>query len=66
VFLPLLLFGCIGLFMFIEWTGREHPYAIQKLAWYTHTPVRWAFYILLINMILLFQSENQEFIYFQF
>jgi alginate O-acetyltransferase complex protein AlgI len=65
-FLPYLLFGLMALFILVEWIGREHPYAIQKLTWFTYTPLRWAFYVLLINLILLFQSENQEFIYFQF
>lgn len=63
---PFLLFGLIGLLLAIEWAGREHSYAIRKLSFYSYTPFRWAFYFLLINMVLLYQGGNQQFIYFQF
>jgi D-alanyl-lipoteichoic acid acyltransferase DltB (MBOAT superfamily) len=65
-FQPAILFGFLILFILIEWAGREHPYAIQRMSWYSFTPARWAFYFLLINVILMLQNENQEFIYFQF
>ena len=53
-------------FMFIEWSGREQQYAIEKLFYSKPLWYRWAFYYFLIVLIFLFAGSNQQFIYFQF
>jgi D-alanyl-lipoteichoic acid acyltransferase DltB (MBOAT superfamily) len=61
---PLIL---IVFFMIIEWMGREHQYALQKL--WTKKPkiLRWGFYFFLMILIGLFlQTHETPFIYFQF
>lgn len=63
---PAVLFALILGFILVEWWGRERPYAIQRIPFYNYLPVRWGFYVLLINLILIFQGGSQEFIYFQF
>ncbi len=65
-FMPWILFSLLILFILIEWSGREHPYAIQRLATAWNRPLRWAVYFVMINLILLFFNQEQEFIYFQF
>lgn len=64
--MPKMLFLLLLIFILIEWFGREGQYAIATVGLCWFKPVRWSFYFLLIISILLFQSENQEFIYFQF
>ena len=56
----------IGLFVLIEWLGREDKYAIEKLGMSWKKPVRWGFYYSVVILIFLFTGENQTFIYFQF
>lgn len=61
--LPLLL----GLFIGLEWAGREDQYGIQRTGMGWHRLGRWGFYALLIAMIGLFMpTEESPFIYFQF
>lgn len=56
----------ILIFLAIEWAGRTHKYAIEKIA-ETHSPVfRWAYYILLVVTLSAFAGEPQQFVYFQF
>lgn len=54
------------IFMLIEWFGRENKYAIEKIGLKWKAPFRWAFYYVLIIVILSFGGQQQEFIYFQF
>ncbi|KAA0989881.1 MBOAT family O-acyltransferase [Dyadobacter aurulentus] len=56
----------LGLFVLIEWQGREEKYAIEKLGTTWIKPVRWGFYYSVVILIFLFTGENQTFIYFQF
>ena len=58
----------IGLFLVIEWFGREQQYAIAKLAIKWPKTVRWAFYYIIVIAIVLFSpaDKEQQFIYFQF
>ncbi|MDB5203440.1 MAG: acyltransferase [Ferruginibacter sp.] len=58
----------VAVFIFIEWLGREHQYAIYNWGFRFPKPVRWAFYYSLVLLIFYFASANaeQEFIYFQF
>ncbi len=56
----------VGFFLFIEWIGREHQFAIAKIGLKWNRIFRWGFYYLLIIMILIFSGKQQEFIYFQF
>lgn len=61
-------FVIIAVFFFIEWIGREQPFAIAKIGLNWKRPVRWAFYYVLILVILYCAGakEQQQFIYFQF
>ncbi len=54
------------LFLLIEWIGREHQYAIQKIGIDWYKPVRWTMYYGFILLIIFFAGEEQQFIYFQF
>ena len=55
-----------GLFIIIEWLGREQQYAIAHLGIKWHRPVRWAMYYAIIIAIYSFAGSEQQFIYFQF
>lgn len=65
---PPYLFLLLCLFILIEWVGREHQYAIQKMGLTWAKSVRWLFYLALVLVIYYFSlsSSTQEFIYFQF
>ena len=56
----------IGIFMLVEWIGREYPYAIAHIGFKWPRVVRWGFYYLIITAIFVFGGKEQEFIYFQF
>lgn len=56
----------ILVFLLIEWVGRDHEYAIEKIGRKWLPILRWSFYILLFSMLFIFSSPKQEFIYFQF
>ncbi|HKC69379.1 MAG TPA: MBOAT family O-acyltransferase [Bacteroidia bacterium] len=62
---PRYVFFYIGLFMVIEWWGREGFNPLNKFA---GMPVsfKWAFYYSLIILVLYFSDKDQQFIYFQF
>jgi alginate O-acetyltransferase complex protein AlgI len=53
-------------FMLIEWQGREHNYAIEKIGIRWFKPVRWVAYYGIVFLILYFAGQEQQFIYFQF
>ncbi|WP_162127746.1 MBOAT family O-acyltransferase [Flavobacterium phycosphaerae] len=53
-------------FIGIEWMGRQNQYAIATLGNQKPKVVRYAFYYLLILMIVVFNGNSQQFIYFQF
>ena len=56
------------IFMMVEWKGREHQYAIEKLGVNKSRSLRWSYYIAILFSIYLFGNfaSNIEFIYFQF
>jgi hypothetical protein len=56
----------IGVFLLIEWLGREHTFGLEKMSLKWPTPVRWAFYYLIVVLIFLYGGSEQQFIYFQF
>ncbi len=55
-----------GIFLLIEWIGREQQYAIAQLGTNWKKPIRWAFYYSIILAISYFTGKDQQFIYFQF
>lgn len=63
---PTSIFVLISIFIFIEWTGREEPFAISRIELKWERPWRWMFYLSTSLIIFLFQGIEQEFIYFQF
>ncbi|WP_010182261.1 MBOAT family O-acyltransferase [Aquimarina agarilytica] len=63
----LVLLLIIGIFMLVEWIGRQNEYAIEKIGLTWRRPLRWSFYALIIFVIGMFmQTEETPFIYFQF
>lgn len=54
------------IFIFTEWFGREHQYAIEKWALKWKAPLRYALYYAIIFAIIWFGGKEQQFIYFQF
>ena len=64
--LPLDVFVLIGIFLFIEWVGREQQFAIAGIAQHLNRTLRWSIYYVLIVLILLHSGKEQQFIYFQF
>ncbi|MEI8052829.1 MAG: MBOAT family O-acyltransferase [Bacteroidota bacterium] len=58
--------GLILFLMVIEWIGRENQYAIATLGSKWNRFLRWSFYYLLLFLVILFLSHEQQFIYFQF
>lgn len=61
------LFGAITLFfVLLEWMGRKHEFAIQKMAFSKPAIYRYGLYYSLVMMVFLFARRSQEFIYFQF
>jgi D-alanyl-lipoteichoic acid acyltransferase DltB (MBOAT superfamily) len=56
----------IGIFVLIEWFGREGKYAIEKLGLTWKRPLRYLIYYAIIFALFLFRGEEQQFIYFQF
>ena len=54
-------------FIVLEWFGRRQQFAIEKLFYKKPRIFRWFFYMLIVGLIMVFNSkEQQEFIYFQF
>ena len=63
---PFIMFFLLGLFILIEWLGREEQYAIAKLGIKWKRPLRYAMYYAIIIAIFWFGGKEQQFIYFQF
>lgn len=55
-----------GIFLIIEWIGREQQYAIAHLGTKWHKPLRWAMYYCIILAVFYFTGKEHQFIYFQF
>ncbi|WP_127844775.1 MBOAT family O-acyltransferase [Psychroflexus aestuariivivens] len=56
----------IGLFIIVEWRGREWQYALQRFGFRWKQPTRFALYYCIIIIIFWFGGQQQDFIYFQF
>jgi D-alanyl-lipoteichoic acid acyltransferase DltB (MBOAT superfamily) len=56
----------VGIFVLIEWIGREGQYAIANLGIRWKRPLRYAMYYTIIISIFWFSGKEQQFIYFQF
>lgn len=56
----------VGIFVLIEWYGREGQYALSRLGLNWRRPLRYAFYYSIIGVTLWFGGKEQQFIYFQF
>ena len=63
---PFIMLFLLGIFILIEWLGREQQFAIAKLFIKWRSPFRWALYIIIATITLLFCGKVEEFIYFQF
>lgn len=54
-------------FIVVEWIGREGEYAIEKIGLNWSRPIRWAMYLLIVFIIIMFiPLKESAFIYFQF
>ncbi len=62
---PTDLFLLILIFMVLEWFGRKSEFPLQRIV-FKSKAFRWATYIVLILIIIIFSGQKQEFIYFQF
>jgi alginate O-acetyltransferase complex protein AlgI len=56
----------VGIFVLIEWQGREGQYAISSLGLKWKPPLRYAMYYSIVMTIYWFGGKEQQFIYFQF
>ena len=56
----------IGIFLVVEWIGKDRRYAIEDLTLKWKGPIRYAFYYSVVIAIFWFAGEKQQFIYFQF
>lgn len=64
--LPTTLVLLIGLFVVVEWVGREGAYAMEAIGRKWTRPARYAAYYGLLIAIFWFGGKEQQFIYFQF
>lgn len=63
---PIYLFIFLILFLVVEWIGRETPFAIENFFITRPRVIRWAFYFILVIVIINYSGGEQQFIYFQF
>lgn len=63
---PIPIIILIIIFMIIEWIGREQQYAIAVIGKNWNRPLRWGFYLVIVESIMLFAGTQQQFIYFEF
>ena len=56
----------VAIFVLIEWFGRRDEYALERLFLNWPKVIRWAIYLVLAVLILIYQGPKQGFIYFQF
>ncbi len=56
----------LGIFLIIEWNGREGQYAIAHVGRSWKQPFRYAMYYVIILAIFWYGGKEQQFIYFQF
>ncbi len=61
-----MLLAFIIVFMWVEWIGREHKYALGNLKFRSPAFLRWSFYYMIIIAIFFYSGRKEQFIYFQF
>ena len=61
-----MILSLVGIFMMIEWIGRENQFAIERLGLTWKRSFRWGFYFILLACLFIFSGNEQQFIYFQF
>ncbi len=59
-------FVLIIIFLAIEWLGRINDYAIKNLLLKNSVYFRWAFYYILLLLVVSYSGKDNVFIYFQF
>jgi D-alanyl-lipoteichoic acid acyltransferase DltB (MBOAT superfamily) len=59
-------FSMLGIFILIEWVGREKHYAIANVGLKWPRILRWSFYYMILFSVFQFSGTDQSFIYFQF
>jgi len=64
-FSSLLVLLLVGIFVIIEWRGREQEFALADV-FRTKPILRWSSYYLIILAIIVSSGKPQSFIYFQF
>lgn len=64
--IPKMLILLLGIFILIEWLGREQQYAIANWGFRWPKAIRWATYYAMVFAICYFAGSEQQFIYFQF
>jgi D-alanyl-lipoteichoic acid acyltransferase DltB (MBOAT superfamily) len=62
----LLFMPLIGLLLVLEWIGKNDYHALEKLGLSWPRAGRWAIYTFLTLMLIIFSTDEKEFIYFQF
>lgn len=62
----LIIIFLLGIFILVEWQGREQQFAIQHLGIKWKRPLRHLLYYSIIVIIFWFGKNGQQFIYFQF
>lgn len=63
---PFYMLLLIGVFVLIEWLGRENQHALERLGTSWKRAFRYTFYYSIIIAIFWLGGKEQEFIYFQF
>ncbi|WP_068472251.1 MBOAT family O-acyltransferase [Saccharicrinis aurantiacus] len=62
-----LVFFCLIIaFILVEWLSRRQQYALENFPIIMPKTLRWACYFFIIIIILQFNGDEQQFIYFQF
>jgi D-alanyl-lipoteichoic acid acyltransferase DltB (MBOAT superfamily) len=61
-----ILFILLGLFMLVEWMGRERNHALAGMGLKVPLLMRWPAYIAMISCLFYFSGQEKAFIYFQF
>jgi D-alanyl-lipoteichoic acid acyltransferase DltB (MBOAT superfamily) len=60
------IFILLGLFILMEWIGREHQHPLAKIGASWNRFFRYILYYIIILIIIWFGGKEQQFIYFQF
>ena len=66
IFNALITIILVGVFVLIEWLGRENQYAIERFGGEWRKTYRWSFYVIIVTTLFIFNGKEQQFIYFQF